>query len=60
MLGKDALSQALIWILEGRPIVQAVSRGHDSEADDWVIVEKIDGKLSTITEIPKEPEAEAE
>lgn len=55
--GKDALAQALVWFVEGRPIVQAVSRSHDSDADDWVIVEKVDGQYVTTHEIP-EPEVE--
>lgn len=59
MNGREALSKALVLFIEGRPIVQAVSRGHNSEGDDWVIVEKVDGKLSTIPEVPK-PIAEAE
>jgi hypothetical protein len=53
--GKDALSQALVWFIEGKPVIQCVSKSHTSDADDWVIVTKNkEGQFQTIREIPKE------
>lgn len=53
MQGKDALAQALVWLVEGRPVIQAVSTSHGRKEDDWVIVEKIDGEYVTTHEIPE-------
>lgn len=55
MKARDALSRALVLAIEGHPVVQAVSRSHTPEADDWVIVTRdSNGEYQTIREIPKE------
>lgn len=54
MKARDALSRALVLAIEGHPVVQAVSRSHTPEADDWVIVTKRDGQLETIRELPED------
>lgn len=57
MTGREALSHALVLLIEGEPVIQAVSKSHTFDADDWVIVTKDEsGKFQTIREIPKEAE----
>ena len=55
MTAREALSHALIMVIEDKPVIQCVSKSHTFDADDWVIVTKdSQGKFQTIREIPKE------
>lgn len=56
MKGNDALSQALVWLMEGVPIINVRSTSHDTNSDDWVIETKDASGYNTIREIPKEVE----
>lgn len=55
MTAREALSQALVMVVDGHPVIQCVSQSHTFDADDWVIVTKdAAGNFQTIREIPKE------
>jgi hypothetical protein len=55
MTAREALSQALVMVVDGHPVIQCVSVSHGRKEDDWVIVTRdSDGEYQTIRELPKE------
>ena len=57
MKGNEALSQALVWFMEGKPVINARATDHKPEGDSWAIdLKPKNGPYETIREIPKEVE----
>ena len=57
MHAREALSQALILVVENYPVIQCVSVSHGRVADDWVIVTRdSEGNYETIRELPQRAE----
>jgi hypothetical protein len=58
MKGKDALSQALVWFIEGKPVINARASDHKTAGDSWVIeLKPEDEPYETVREVVRpEPE----
>jgi hypothetical protein len=55
MTAREALSQALVMVVDGHPVIQCVSVSHGRKEDDWVIVTRdSDGEYQTIRELPRD------
>lgn len=55
MTAREALSRALVMVIEGLPVIQCVSTSHGRKENDWVIVTRdSNGDYQTIRESAKE------
>lgn len=54
MKAREALSAALIRVIEGHPVIRVHSSSQTSDADDWRIELKYpDGSYATVREIDR-------
>jgi hypothetical protein len=55
MLAREALSKALVMVIEGEPVIRVLSGSQRSDADDWRIELRYpDGSYKTIRELPSD------